>query len=57
MAWNSREEEAMARIFEHLDVFECYTRWNFLMAVNHEVFPREGEIGAHTLWITRQNVT
>ena len=57
MAWNSCEDEAMARINDHLDVSNCYVRWGFVMVVACSIFPKEGMTRVQTKWITRQNVT
>ena len=57
MAWQSREEEALARVREHLEMTSRFVRWDFMMGVTAAVFPRQGFNGAQTKWITRGDVT
>ena len=57
MAWRSREEEALARVREHLEMTSRFIRWDFMMGVTSAVFPRQGVNGAQTKWITRGDVT
>ena len=57
MAWNSREQEAMARMSDHVMMSSKAKKRSFVKLMSRLIFPSEGTIGAQTRWITRQSIT
>lgn len=57
MAWNSREEEALARVSDHLMVSSKAKKRSFVKLMSRLIFPQEGATGAQTRWITSQSIT
>ena len=57
MAWNSREEEVLARISDHVMASSKAEKRAFVRLMTRLIFPQEGTIGAQCRWLTSLSVT
>ena len=57
MAWNLREEEALARISDHVIASSKVEKRAFVRLMTRLIFPQVGTSGAHCRWLTSLSVT
>ena len=56
MAWNLREEEALARISDHVMASNKAEKRAFVRLMTRLIFPQEGTIGSQCRWLTSWSV-
>ena len=56
MAWNLREEEALARILDHVMASSKAEKRAFVRLMTPLIFPQEGTIGSQCRWLTSRSV-